>query len=255
MPQRTETWNSPRVATRTNAKLEKGLVAYTIMAGAAGVGMLDAAPAAEAKVIYTPANISVSESAPTLIDLNNDGIPDFALSFVFGEHSTFLSVFPRVAGNGVRAANAPGGGAAAGFFGVPVGPGEKFYIRTSNWGVVMAGKGQYGTVSFFDGPWANVTNRYLGLKFTIASKTHFGWARLSVGNWRAGGQVLLTGYAYETIPNKNIIDGHVSGLSANVLGATDLGNATRQPASLGVLAQGAGGLALWRREDIGGTPR
>ncbi len=251
MPQRTEKWNSPRVATRTNPKLEKGLVAYTIVAGAAGVGMLAVAPLAEAKVVYTPVNILVSQSAPTLIDLNNDGIPDFALSFVFGEHSTFLSVFPRVAGNGIRAGKPVG--AAAGFFGVPVGPGENFETRSL--GLYMAAKFQYGSVSGFNGPWANVTNRYLGLKFIIAGQTHFGWARLSVGNWREGGQVLLTGYAYETIANKNIIDGHVAGLSASVLGATDLRNATRQPASLGVLAQGAGGLALWRREDLEGTPR
>jgi len=115
----------------------------------------------------------------------------------------------------------------------------------------MARAFRYGSISGSSGAWADVTNRYLGLKFTIAGETHFGWARLSVGNnlWQSG-TVVLTGYAYETIANKNIIEGHVAGLSDSVPAATGRQSSARQPASLGALAQGAGGLALWRREDI-----
>jgi hypothetical protein len=64
MRQRTETKNSPRVTTKTTGQLEKGLVAYTIMASAAGIGILAAAPSAEAKIVYTPVNVSVSEALP-----------------------------------------------------------------------------------------------------------------------------------------------------------------------------------------------
>ena len=246
MSQPRQKLNSARVTARINTNLEKGLVAYTIVAGAAG--FVAATPSAEAKIVYTPLNISISHSAPTLIDLNNDGVADFALSFVSGEHSTWLSVFPRVAGNGIRAAHP---GAAAGFFGVPVGLGEKFYSRSQ--GVYMARKFQYGTASGFNGPWAYATNRYLGLRFTVGGKTHFGWARLTVGNWKEGGQVVLTGYAYETIPDKSIVDGHVSGSSVGLVAATALEDHARPPASLGALARGGVGLALWRREDIGPT--
>jgi len=70
--------------------------------------------------------------------------------------------------------------------------------------------------SFFDS-WANggkgVTRRYLGLKFQIYGQTHYGWARLSVHfEGAAGGlEAHLTGYAYETIPNKPIIAGKTHG--------------------------------------------
>ncbi len=58
-----------------------------------------------------------------------------------------------------------------------------------------------------EGPWLNVKNRYLGLKFIIKGKDHFGWARLTT----TGRIALLTGYAYETIPNKPIIAGKTKG--------------------------------------------
>jgi len=42
------------------------------------------------------------------------------------------------------------------------------------------------------GPWKNLENRYLGLKFSIAGRTHYGWVRLSVkvhkdGTWASQG--------------------------------------------------------------------
>ena len=45
------------------------------------------------------------------------------------------------------------------------------------------------------GNWSNVKNRYLGLRFVIKQKTHFGWARLSVSCNSANNkiQALLTG--------------------------------------------------------------
>src|SRR5262249_6323965 len=77
---------------------------------------------------------------------------------------------------------------------------------------------QYSVV----GPWAGkgngVKNRYLGLKFVIHGKVHYGWARLSValGHHRQYNDVsgTLTRYAYETIPNKPIIMGKTKGSGA-----------------------------------------
>lgn len=87
------------------------------------------------------------------------------------------------------------------------------------------------------GPWENsgkgVKNRYLGLRFTFKGKIHYGWARLNFPNPPGA---TLTGYAYETVPNKPIITGKTKG--PDVI--------TVQPASLGRLAQGSAGLAAWR---------
>jgi len=106
--------------------------------------------------------------------------------------------------------------------------------------------------SFF-GPWANggkgVKNRYLGLKFFVKGKVHYGWARLNVVA-RGGIAGTLTGYAYETIPGKAIIAGATKGPDddAQPIAATHTPPAPK-PATLGVLALGAPGLSIWRRED------
>ena len=65
------------------------------------------------------------------------------------------------------------------------------------------------------GQWADggqgVKNRYLGIKFMSGGRSHFGWARIAItiGDPKRAviSRVVLTGYAYETIPNKPIIAG------------------------------------------------
>jgi len=80
------------------------------------------------------------------------------------------------------------------------------------------------------GPWTNVKNRYLGLKFMVNGKPHFGWARANVSCNLSDFKItaVLTGYAYETIPNKAIIAGKTKG--PDVI--------TVEPATLGRLALG-----------------
>jgi hypothetical protein len=236
----------PRSATTVNSKLDKRLATYVAAAGAAGAGLLFLTPGAQAKVVYTPTNTEVSA---TSIDLNHDGIADFIITFHSLSHTTVLTVAPLVSGNAIHSFQ---GKAAAGFFGVPVGPGEKFRSTsggTYGWGVFMAAAFEYSVTSF-GGPWANAVNRYLGLKFVINGQTHYGWARLSVGDWLQGGKVVLTGYAYETTPNVNIIEGHTHGPErAGNFAPADLLAPPSQPASLGMLARGADALSMWRREE------
>ena len=113
--------------------------------------------------MYTPANISITGRDTVAIDLNQDGIID-----------------ALVAGNGIRGV---GSNAAAGFFGVPVGPGEKSVrgnINSVYGGALMALAGAYGSYSWSAGPWAHTTNRYLGLRVMLNGQTHHGWARLNV---------------------------------------------------------------------------
>lgn len=240
----TESTNQ-RTKTAIHPKLEKNLAAYFAAAGAAGVGVLALAQPAQAKVVYTATNTVVN--APTAIDLNHDGIADFSLGFAAGiGHSFWLEATPQVAGDAIRGTN---GAAAAGFLGVPVGPGAKFTTNSYyGHGVFMAGFFQYSFSSFF-GPFANATNRYLGFKFLINGQVHYGWARMTVTN--ALRNVVITGYAYETTPNSKIIEGHISdGTADNLAPAVPL---TAQPPTLGMLARGADALALWRREEESAT--
>jgi hypothetical protein len=52
------------------------------------------------------------------------------------------------------------------------------------------------------GPWVNVKDRYLGLKFQIKGNTHYGWARLNVKVSKTTITATLTGYAYEDHPEQ-----------------------------------------------------
>src|SRR5579859_4440382 len=74
--------DSARLRTPLSSKLDKHLLAYAAAAGAAGVSLL--AQSAEAKIVYTAANVSITANGPTVdIDLNNDGTPDFNLYWGF----------------------------------------------------------------------------------------------------------------------------------------------------------------------------
>jgi len=234
--------NAARPAVAVSSKLNQRLTAYVAAASAAGAAAF-AVPQAEAKVVYTPTQTTIVGATP--IDLNHDGIADFTLEFTDGiGHSFWLMALPQVTGNAVRGNN----GAAAGFFGVPVGPGEKFTTNSYyGKGVFMAGFFQYSVSNFF-GPFANATNRYLGFKFLISGQVHYGWARMTVTNDLRN--VVLTGYAYETTPNVNIVEGHISGADkASSAAPADLLAPVSQPATLGMLACGADAVRLWRREE------
>jgi hypothetical protein len=231
---------------------------YTLSAGAAGVGLLVLAQPAEAKVVYTKTHHVIGSHGIYDLDLNHDGTIDFRIV------QTGTPTF-----NGTRASNTllvkpVSGNAAEGkirgrhyFFasalkhGAQIGPGKHFGARS------MAATGDSDLSSWRTGPWVNVTNRYLGLKFKINGKTHYGWARLSVqlpGNFLIN--ATLTGYAYETIPNKAIVAGKTTGPDDVSVEEPDAAviMTTPEPATLGLLAMGAPGLSIWRRESVGDLP-
>jgi hypothetical protein len=86
-----------------------------------------------------------------------------------------------------------------------------------------------------------------GIKFLINGEVHYGWARLSITK----SYYLLTGYAYETVANKAIPAGEEGGADGHA--AAQPAELMKEPASpmatLGMMARGAGGLELWRREE------
>jgi hypothetical protein len=232
-----------------SVRLDRRLVAYAAAATAAGVAML-AVPASEAEIVYTPANVAMMYY-PLLIDLNNDGITDFAIQFFRCTYqNNCLVVNPWVAGNAIQGVDAR---ADAGQDGFPVGPQQHFLtqFRKFSWSGSYVGfmldAGAYGGGSWSGGPWADTTNRYLGLKFVINGEVHYGWARMSIRALRH--KIRLTGYAYETIPNKQIIEGQTEGTDTSALAPANILSPVPQPAGLGMLARGADTLTIWRREE------
>ena len=175
------------------------------------------APPVEAKVVYTPANVVIQSNYN--LDVNHDGITDFTIQNI-GKFTNRCNEYAYVdegpaSGNGVVPYyDINGEWPAALTQGARIGSGPQF-------------EGSLATMAFFSvncpfehsaGPWVDVVQHYLGLRFQVNGLTHYGWARLTVllhcGRGGCGSFVVtLTGYAYETIPGKSINAGQTSGLA------------------------------------------
>jgi len=234
----------PSHRSRTTASLSMALdhrlKLYSLAASAAGVSALALVSPAQARIIFTPAHIKITPNHKLAIDLNHDGIKDFELVDTPSGSFASLAIHPLQAGNAVALANAncnPSVGVGAFRAGVLIGKGQSFANNVYCMAQYIGADG--GSL----GPWAGgVAHRYVGARFTIKGKEHFGWIRLSVS--KAPFVAHMTGYAYETVPNKPIIAGKTEGFDeVSALPATS----EQQPATLGLLALGSSGLSIWRR--------
>ena len=236
--------------------LERQLGAYALAASAAGVGMLALAQSAEAKIVYTHANIPIQWGRGLVqFDLNHDGINDFALSASYtdthGMGGSFLKVLPDQSSNEIVDQLSKGRTCAAALRkNQRVGVRRRFHQDPA--------KGLYMWFRDFNvntshstsfGPWLGLNGaRFLGLRFVVKGKTHYGWARVRIQQtsngaltWAGAGMptfgqpVTLTGYAYETIPDKAIITGQTEGTEEGI------------NAPLGTLAAGAAAVPARRK--------
>lgn len=231
-------------AEKTSSKnLKRHIAQYSLAAAAAGVSMLAVAQPVQSEVVVTRKTLSLSPfGAATNIDLNDDGITDFT----FYNYSSFGSqdLFVEDAGGGVVGP----GYASALMRGAKIGPFAKFGPASSNLTGIERGFGVgYGN-SHFSGNWKDAPkNRYLGVRFKIQGETHYGWIRLAVvaGRGQFGINATITGYAYETVPNKPILAGTAETSTAEVQENIQ----SLAGPSLGLLAAGVDGVALWRREE------
>ena len=249
--------NPSRVTARLTANLDKHLLAYAAAASAAGVSLMAATPPAEAKIVYTAANITIPANGNVKLDINKDGVADFSLSFYaygprkvpLGAYEDAVSIDPLKKGNEVwsvqssRAADC----AAALPAGVKVGAGDAFGPNE----LLLWGTG--GTAYSIPDPRCKFASlprgAYLGLKFLIDGETHYGWAHVTVDGYRNEGlKAVISGYAYETVPNQSINTGKTSGPSS-VSQLEMIPLTSPQPATLGLLARGAESVSIWRRPE------
>jgi hypothetical protein len=244
--------------------LNRQLNSYALAASAAGVGALALAQTAEAKIVYTPAHVILQANQPFPLDLNHDGIVDFYLFHGYNKYDSSENSLQAcrsisynsnnevgcrsnpMALNAIRATESMGKSWGAALrTGARIQNGKPFLRDTHpvNLGYVIS--------TLFHGPWANggkgVKNRYLGVKFQINGRSHFGWARKTVTPKFNGAQwaltTTLTGYAYETIPGKGIVAGKTKGSDVT----------TVYPANLGHLAAGASAIPAWRVKHTAAT--
>jgi hypothetical protein len=247
--------SQPRKTASLSESVHQQLSMYALASGAAGVGLLALAQPAEAKIVYTPANVAIGYGGVQTyhLDLNHDGIADFSIAatvrgYACGNRGTLIfGLFAKAAaGNGAI----PKGKVpldAALLAGASIGPAQHFF---GGKGTMAYWRHNYGGECHPNqarGYWQNA-NAYLGLTFKISGQTHYGWARLSViRHFFKGYTATLTGYAYETIPGKAITAGKTNGaddwqqdeLGPDAFFLTNPVPDRPQPASLGMLALGA----------------
>jgi len=232
---------------------DRRLNMYVLAASAAGVGMLALAPPAESEIIYTKAHIAIAPKTTLHLDLNHDGIADFDLRDTFS--TSFYSAWGRLTALPDQQKNQIWGHtvsrrayASALFAGARVGPEGQFLpasgLMASTY--FLGGKRHPAqSVVYCKDPWAGVSARYLGLKFVITGKVHFGWARLNVTCSNTQASALLTGYAYETVPDRPIVTGQEKGPENDISSQPS----PDSPTGLGRLAQGATGLSAGQRRQ------
>lgn len=230
----------------------KRLNSYAFAASAAGVSLAALSVPSGAKIVYTPTHHVIGDRSSYNLDLNHDGKTDLTFQNKYfrtctttdGSCRTSETLTAKLARDNQVVHNVFG--AVAMKPGMRIGPKDAFR------------GGREFMASMEGGSWVNVKDRYLGVKFKIKGETHYGWARLSVQiRFPLTVTATLTGYAYETIPNKPIVAGRTKGEDENdgSIGEaeTALGAPTPRPATLGMLAMGAPPLSIWRRDDSVGV--
>jgi len=244
--------SGPRKTVELSDPIHQQLNMYAFAAGAAGVSVLALTQPSEAKIVYTATHKIIHGPIDRYnLDLNHNGMTDFILTESYscdiGGCAYFLGAIAARSNNGVAVGRQPLARALRP--GARIGFNQHFLSGNRPMvSVVVYSTGKYRQ----GGYWINVRNRYLGVKFKIKGKFHFGWARLSVKVQKAKITATLTGYAYETIPNKAIIAGQTKGPDDNTIeeASATLTVPASQPATLGMLALGAPALSIWRREEL-----
>ena len=265
-----------RTRSRLSAKLERNVSAYAFAAGSAGVALLASVQPAEAKIVSTKVHLIVPTSGPARFDINHDGQYDFALSNV----NFMLGATTCTSANGARQKpgrqlNSPPLGCGPFDFGLQVSPlhaANEVWQSGTSYGKKCAADVKSGVnigpkrpfaagplvMSGLSGtseghpfcPWAFPHHPFLGVKFVDkAGRLHYGWVRVSV---QTDYSTVIEEYAYETIPNKPIPAGTAKGGDSDSSAldqSTSLVPKAPEPATFGRLAQGASGLAAWRRKD------
>jgi len=241
-----------RSPSRLSASLNQHLNLYALAASAAGVSLLTLPQPSEAKVVYTKSHQIIGASGIYPLDLNHDGILDFVIQEIGapGAGSGGNTLWAKEAfGNGIEGSkHGLFGFAAALRKGAPISSGQAFVSSSRSYGEIMINVGCSTLGCQTSGQWINVTGLYLGLKVQINGQTHYGWARLNVQHQAHTITATLTGYAYETVPNKGILAGAIHETGGASSSPYSVESTSAGPASsLGQLALGARGLSLWRQ--------
>jgi hypothetical protein len=259
----TQTIHSARKTSLNNLYRQAGQ--YSLTAAVAGVSLLALAEPAKSEVVVTTKTIPIPISQLGVhgigISFANNGVDD--LKLILSSHQIF-----GANGKNLLAVNAADGMGVVGKFerlpyasalapGAEIGPNANFVSAACGGSYFSCPDAVRLADTFWStfgsrgagGPWSgNPRNRYLGVRFQMDGETHYGWVRLMVNtNVPYKMSAAVTAYAYETEPNTEIFAGLTKGPNAELWLPENTEN--QHGPSLGMLALGAEGMPLWRREE------
>src|SRR5262245_59628848 len=210
--------------------LELRLLRYAL---AAGVTLACQVPA-HGEVVFTPSNAVLQGLGKLDIDLDNDGSSDFSILARWTVYDT-SNMIQALFAYGVR----PSHQIVTGRSDVlplkkkaPIGPERHFRAL------------RLMETPFYRGSWQGAKSRCIGVRFLINGEVHYGWIGFREVRTFPAVAVKLSGYAYESEPNKEILAG-------------DTGTAARldsfiSPTSLETLAAGHTAIDERRKRAAGG---
>jgi hypothetical protein len=246
--------------------LSRQVSLYSLAAAAAGVGLLALAAPAEGEVVVTQKTIPIPLSSDGMegveISFANNGVDDLKLVLsnfsIFGANGNRLKAVNAADGKGVLGHGPHGDREASALTpGQEIGPSANFVSVACNGSyfsycgapeLAATHTSTFGSRNV-GGPWrGSPKNGYLGVRFLIDGETHYGWVRMTVSTeYTRRMTATITAYAYETVANQPITAGPAEGKAAEAQSPENVQN--QAGPSLGMLALGADGVPLWRREE------
>jgi hypothetical protein len=216
-------------------EIETRLRAYALAAAGSGIGLLALVQPSEAEIVYTPADVTITNrrGATYNLDLNGDGITDFVLGGGIDATTFYVRGLKGNELLGHRSAGSSVCYASALKEGRIIGSGDPL-----RWCV------DFVLDELVPGFWRNVRDRYLGFKFKVDNEIYYGWARLGVSVNGSRVTAHLTGYAYESVPDKPIKAGQTSETEATDAARPEDANSGDGALREGLEADSLGALAL-----------
>ncbi len=278
-------WKTPR---ELPEHLRQRLNGYALAAGAAGVAILACSVPVDAAPVCKKLHIDLVGTGTYALNPAHQRVPPFNIAETYNNVSSLLGgswnrgfFIPNWAGAMplLGASNLPADVRS----GASIGPRGNFAKGPSYGMLFTYGIGK-GTVNHHKGNLQFGQFNYIGFKFGVAGESHYGWVRMNVTfEARADGKMgtmHIREYGYETAPKTAIHAGQCSATgqaseptaepnhSATAMPKTTskpqrrgvissiqrpIPPALRVPTTdasmLGLLALGAPGLSIWRRED------
>jgi hypothetical protein len=258
----TQPTDSARKSSSNNLNHQVGQ--YSLAAAVAGVSVLALVAPAAGEIVVTKKTIHIPLATdgalePVKISMANNGVNNFSFSLYQSLSYRHLTIGGVSLGDELRVGTGPAFDVYLGALprGARIGPSNP--SSSFNVGGIGELSNSFSNNKFFRGSWSgSPKNRYLGVRFQMNGETHYGWIRLTVTTnpkaHTAFMSATITGYAYETVANKPIVAGTAEIAAAaaekptaEVQSPENIRN--HSGPSLGMLAVGAEGLPLWRREE------